>query len=203
MCYNYHVPVAKPFAVTDRRQIRALASPVRQEIVDALSASGPATVSQLASQVDLRPDRLYFHLSHLERVGLVKRSGSVPSGRRPAAVFTLAGSSLKVTAASPSRAHREAVADVVDGVLRLARRNARRALVDGGAVLQGRRRNTFGAGARGWLTAAETRQAAALTERLVELHRRGRRRPGTTLRSLVVFSIPLEERRTRRQESAR
>ena len=75
-----------PVLITRLAQIRALASPVRQEIIDAVSAMGPVSIAELARTLGRRPSALYFHFAKLEKLGFVvrRRPGSV---RRPPSVL--------------------------------------------------------------------------------------------------------------------
>ena len=58
-------PIAEP------RQIRALASPVRQDILDAVVAIGPCTVAELAAALGKPPDAMYYHIRRLLAVRLL------------------------------------------------------------------------------------------------------------------------------------
>src|SRR5512142_835327 len=75
--------------IRDVRQIRLLASPVRQAIIDALESSGPQSAAELATILGYSPDALYHHMRKLTDAGLVtvaKRPGG--RGKR-CAVFAL------------------------------------------------------------------------------------------------------------------
>jgi DNA-binding transcriptional ArsR family regulator len=50
---------------------RALADPLRIRLFEALGR-GPRSVKELAAEVGLPPDRIYYHLRHLERAGIVE-----------------------------------------------------------------------------------------------------------------------------------
>ena len=69
-------PIAEP------RQIRALASSTRQDIVDTIAAIGPCSVAELARALGRSADGLYYHIRVLTRVGLlvarevISRSGN-------------------------------------------------------------------------------------------------------------------------------
>ena len=82
----HKTPREDPVLITSLAQIRALASPVRQEIIDAVSAMGPVSIAELARTLGRRPSALYFHFAKLEKLGLVvrRRPGSV---RRPPSVL--------------------------------------------------------------------------------------------------------------------
>lgn len=58
--------------VLDRpEQIKALASPLRQSILEAMIAA-PITTKQVAVQLGEKPTKLYHHVDSLEKVGLVR-----------------------------------------------------------------------------------------------------------------------------------
>lgn len=63
---------------------RSLADPTRIRIFDLL-CRGPNTVSELAEQIGLSPDRLYYHLDLLEQGGLVRLRST-----RPKRIYELA-----------------------------------------------------------------------------------------------------------------
>jgi hypothetical protein len=71
--------------ITDLAQIRGLASPIRQEIVDAVTAMGPVSVATLARSLGRAPNALYFHIQKLERLGLLVRREETAIGTRPQA----------------------------------------------------------------------------------------------------------------------
>src|SRR5688572_12810722 len=57
--------------IADASTIAALASPVRQELLDTLEArGGVATVAELAEQLGRPADGLYYHIDILRRAGL-------------------------------------------------------------------------------------------------------------------------------------
>src|ERR1043165_3940362 len=66
----------RPFYVHQTKHVRAIASPVRAAVLDALEVIGPATVLKLADALGYPPDGLYYHLAALERLGLIVRVGS-------------------------------------------------------------------------------------------------------------------------------
>jgi DNA-binding transcriptional ArsR family regulator len=57
--------------ITDLRQIRAIANPLRIRMLQ-LFAQGPLTTKQVADRLGEKPTRLYNHARTLERAGLVR-----------------------------------------------------------------------------------------------------------------------------------
>jgi predicted ArsR family transcriptional regulator len=64
----------------EERRHRALASPVRISLLDALRAHGPMEVQRLASLTERHPNTVRSHLEILERAGLVDHQPGVPAG---------------------------------------------------------------------------------------------------------------------------
>jgi transposase-like protein len=179
-----------PFLIEQPRQIAALASATRQEIVDAAVASGAFTVAELARRLDRPADALYFHVRLLERVGLLLRTGESGEGRARAAVYDVPGRPLKLRYGSSVQVARR-IGPVLDGILRLARRDVRRALERGDALVEGPVRDTWGARARGWLGRSELERANQLLQELLDLVQAGTPRPGAQPVALVLALAPL------------
>ncbi|MFF2131491.1 ArsR/SmtB family transcription factor [Streptomyces olivochromogenes] len=59
---------------------KALAEPLRIRLLEALWEM-PQSAHELADHVDLPPDRLYYHLNHLERAGLIEIAEYRPLAR--------------------------------------------------------------------------------------------------------------------------
>jgi DNA-binding transcriptional ArsR family regulator len=58
--------------ITDPKSMRALAHPVRLAILERLQRQGPATATQLSSDVGATPSVTSWHLRHLAGFGLVR-----------------------------------------------------------------------------------------------------------------------------------
>ena len=54
--------------------LAALADPTRRAVFERLNSQGPASASQLASELPVTRQAIAKHLSHLDSVGLVDRS---------------------------------------------------------------------------------------------------------------------------------
>ncbi|TCB95298.1 ArsR family transcriptional regulator [Micromonospora zingiberis] len=74
---------AEPRVVhVDARQIRALAHPLRVQLLGALRTSGPATATELAAELDTNTGATSYHLRQLAEVGLVVEEPAEGAGRR-------------------------------------------------------------------------------------------------------------------------
>lgn len=185
------VPIDKP------AQLRALASPLRQELLDLLEAAGPLSIAELGAQLGRAPDALYFHVRRLVRVGLVREHGRRRDGRHACALYDAIGRPLRI---DRQKARRRELDAVVGGILRLAARDYRRASASGRAVAQGAARNHCGARVRGWLDGAELARVNALLEELSACLRGGRPGAGREPVALafVLAPVPPTPRAARR-----
>lgn len=183
-------PRTKPFLLTDPAMVRALASPARQEIVDALQAAGPRTIAELAALIARPADSLYFHVRSLIKVGLVVERGERregPGGRHVAAVFGLAAGPLVMSYDAPVR--RGDVGRVVASAVRLALRDFQHGLATE-TVTAGPFRTVRGGRSKGWLTPAEVRRLNAIISEAQEILHAGRPRTGARCMSLGFVLAP-------------
>jgi len=65
---------AEPLVISDAGTLKAVAEPLRIQILMELSP-GPKTVKEIAADLDVPPTRLYYHFKILERAGLIRVAG--------------------------------------------------------------------------------------------------------------------------------
>lgn len=188
-----------PRAIGDARRIRVLASPVRHELVDTLSAlGGRASVAQLAVQLSRPADGLYYHLRVLQKSGLVEEHME-DSGER---VYRLAGTGnapLRLAYDPAGRGNVSALSTYAGGLLKVARRDFEGGLRTAGVVMQGERRQLWAARNKGWVSAAELEEVNRLLEKLCELTSRPQESGRKMLMSLAFILAPCARRPKRRE----
>lgn len=69
--------------LNDPRTIRAMAHPLRIQLLELLFADGPLTASQCAEQVHESPASCSFHLRQLARYGYIEEAGGGRGRERP------------------------------------------------------------------------------------------------------------------------
>jgi DNA-binding transcriptional ArsR family regulator len=69
--------------VDDARTLRALAHPVRIELLEALSLGGAMTATELGDQIGESPTTCSFHLRQLAKYGFVEEAGGGKGRARP------------------------------------------------------------------------------------------------------------------------
>jgi predicted ArsR family transcriptional regulator len=185
--------------IQDPKAIRALTSPVRQEVIDTVeSLGGSATIRELAAELGRPADGLYYHVEILRRAGLLAvENGRSRAGRdeRRYRIPVHEGERLHLVY---TPANRRPIRGIAAGMLRIARRDFDRAIQRDGVRMSGPTRQLWSSRTTGWVTAAELREINAHLERLGELLHRPRARGRDQLISLVWVMAPLEARPVRR-----
>jgi len=64
--------------ITDPRTLRAMAHPVRLKLMNSLVIHGPATATELASQIDDSPANCSWHLRQLAKFGFIEEATDLP-----------------------------------------------------------------------------------------------------------------------------
>lgn len=172
--------------VSETKALRALASATRQEIVDALTSSGPVTIAELARLLGRRPDALYFHIRALQRAGLVVEGESRRVRGRATAVYDVAGP-IRLDYANGSRSE---LARIVRQAIGLSQREFERACRGGRPVGDGPTRTLWGGRVMGWVSAAELARVNALISELHAVLRRSRPGRGRTAISVGFLLAP-------------
>ena len=193
-------PASPPAFIRTAAQVRALRSPTRQEIIDALASSGPASAAELAALLNRAPDALYFHLKSLLKVGLVIERDARKTGRHVAAIYDLPAHPMRLSYAKPVR--KQDIAAVVTSAVRLSLRDFQRGL-DAGAASDGPRRVLWGGRVKGWVRGEDIERLNQLIQEAHAILRAGRPGDGTiplTLGFVLAPATPAPKKSTRTQE---
>ena len=174
------------YEIHELRQIRALASPMRQAIIDALETMGPCSALELGDVLGRSSDRLYYHLQILKRSGLVRSRSERNRLGRLQERFDLPGRPTRLRYEPSDPRNVTAVARIVGSALRDAHRSFRRAFVPG-VVVRGRDRTLWAGRRTGWLGAREIREINALVGKVIEILERPRR--GRSAERLYSFTF--------------
>lgn len=183
--------------IEDPKKIAVLATPIRVEIVTAIQAlGGGATVAELAGQLGLPADGLYYHLRALVRGGMLEeRSGT---GGRSYHLTIPDGHFLRLRYKPGNTANAKEVAKVAKSMSRLAQRDFLRALTHPDTVVEGPARELWVARLRGWVDADELAEINVLLGRLAGMLLETRPAGGGKLVSLQWILAPLEAKPVRR-----
>jgi DNA-binding transcriptional ArsR family regulator len=184
--------------LTTARQIDAVGSPLRQEILEHLSHTGPAAVADLARLMGRRPTVLHYHVNLLRGAGLIQVAARRRSGRRTEALYRLAARRFAVLGRAGADPSDEGVASTLGATLRLAQRDAIRAIRVAQVAGDGPGRNLHMRRHRAPLTAASLREVNRLLDRLERIFvadvksriRRGSADPDRQIVALTLLLSP-------------
>lgn len=188
------------YHIEKEKQLVALKSPVRQEIIDAVSADGPGTIAQIGAMLGRPADALYYHIRRLESVGLLVETGRRRAGKRFEAIYDLPARDMRVRYDLGNRKLMERLIDAVSGMLRLSDRDFRGGTELPNAVGEGSGRNLWAGRTKAWLTKTEVRQVRQHVEAILDIMHKGRRTRHAGLHAFTWVLTPLDEN-TRSQKN--
>lgn len=181
------------YVIASKKQLTALTSASRQEILDVLTQMGAASVAELAATLGRPPDALYYHLRILLRAELVENVGNRKTGRRQEALFRAVARDLRIDYDSARRSHEKTLTAVVGSMLRLGIRDFRRAIRNQSVLVSGKHRELWAARKTGWLTKSDLKGVVECIERLAQ----SVARPSGIgqLYGITILLTPLKRRR--------
>jgi SOS-response transcriptional repressor LexA len=175
------------YLITSLAQLRGLASPVRQEIVDAVTGMGPSSIAALARALGRAPNAFYFHIAKLERLGLLVRRGASGARGRPFALYDVPGRPMAVVYQPDEAKTKAPMVKLVRAMVASAARSFIRSYRPDRAVVAGPQRNLWASRSKQWLSPRELRQVNAHLQALADLLNRAdyERREGDQLMELT------------------
>ena len=179
-------------AVRSPRQVEALSSAVRQEIVDALVSAGPSSIAELGELLGRAPDSLYYHVRRLVKVRLLESCGSESTGGRSTQLYRCTMDQPRIRPEGPAQKSARSLGRVIQSFLRLTERNVKQALARPWKSAKDRGEHMFGGRLTGWLTRSEVRELQKqcdLIQRRLRQSRRRRSRGNLYAVTLVVCPL--------------
>jgi biotin operon repressor len=157
----------RQYVVKRQDQLLTLASPGREDIIDAVTMRGPCGVSEIASFLGRSRHSLYYHVRAMRDCGLLVETMVRGKGAKPTAHYDLPGRPFVLRYDLSSAKTRRAVVAIVKARFRAGQRGAIRAVSSDDAVVTGPRRNLWVAHWKGWLTEKDLEKANRLLAELV------------------------------------
>lgn len=173
--------------------IAAIASPARQEVVDALG-DGPTSVRELATRLGRSRQALHHHIAALVRAGVVAPLGARGHGVRQERVYALRSDRIAVKPAGSSRREVEATTRALDALLRLTGREVTRALTMPGVSRSGSGRELLALRGKARLSAQRLARLNTLLDEIVLLLRETRADRTDPLFALTLVLTPSPDR---------
>lgn len=82
-------------------QLKCLASPACNDVLQALRAMGQASAREIAGRLNRSPATVHYHMKCLIDCGLVREAFRRPTKRKPEAVFELVSTRLRLPRVAP------------------------------------------------------------------------------------------------------
>ncbi len=184
----------RPYRIRRLDQLELLTSPLRQEIVDVVAALGECSARELAVELGVAPDALYYHLRKLVDAGLLLTVGKRSATRRPEEVYRTPSRDLQGVWDLDDPKTSAAIQKAAAAFLRLAERDLRRAAESPAARTQGKDRNLGGGRLTAWLTRAEIQQVNGHMAAVAQVFHNARRSRGKVLHALTWVIAPVQPR---------
>lgn len=181
-------------------QVKALRSAVRQEIVDALQASGPSSVAQLAEITGRAPDSLYYHMRTLHQVGLIRQLEVRPTASRDEVIWDVMANEYRLRGNKIDS--KDGVYEMMEGAIKLALRDLQRAISDDRGVIRGPKQNITGGRHKAWLTREERSRVFELLAEVREIYSNAKPGPDRELMTYGIVVCPAAVTQRTRKESS-
>jgi hypothetical protein len=179
--------------IRNEKQLAALTSAARQELLDVLAEMGTVSVAEIATALERPADALYFHIRLLKQVGLVRQVAYRFRNGRKEALFRTVAPELWLDYEQRSQKNRRAINAIISSTLRLGIRDFRRAYQRGDLTVSGARRELWVLRKTARLSPAEigivNRSITRLKLAVSKPQGRGR------LYGITVLLTPLDRRR--------
>ena len=137
---------SKVLMLRSEEQRKAVASPLRLELIGLFLERRPLSVAEIAERMGRPATGIHYHVRVLEKAGLLRRVGHQRSGRRPEALYRPVADVFKME--QPRKAPpatRDAAVKTLSNAFRMAERDMRAALTEPSTKSAGPHRNIFGA----------------------------------------------------------
>jgi predicted transcriptional regulator len=181
------------YVIASRKQLTALVSAARQEIVDVLAQMGTVSVAELAETLGRPADALYYHLRILRVAGLIQEDGSRVRGGKREALFRAVGSELRIDYETSRQESVQVLSSIVSSMLRLGIRDFRQAIRNEDVVVSGTQRELWALRRTGWLVPKEVARINHSIEQLAVAVSRPRGRG--ELYGITILLTPLNRKR--------
>lgn len=184
-------------------QRKALASPVRQEILGHFAGASSLSVTELAARMGRPATALYYHVSQLEELGFLEMAGERRKGKRHEHLYRPTAERFEIAPPSTAAAHEDAVR-AIEVAQRMTLADMRDALESGEAREEGPDRNLVAFRLQGQL---DRETLATINEHIDGILdvasnacRDARSSEGAEFVSITLALMPLKGRTPRRSE---
>lgn len=181
-------------------QFRAMASPVRDQIINVVAnlttwrKDGTAvgvSIREIGEQLGRKPASLYRHVEALVEAGLINQTGSQSSGGRDATTYAAPGAHMVLVTPAEEGPVMDAMCEYIVSVGSNAGRETAAAAVDRAtSTNEIGPHDTGGAVIRGWLDEEQRAHLRRLQREMNAIFTESKRRPGTRLMAATFLFRP-------------
>jgi DNA-binding transcriptional ArsR family regulator len=181
--------------IREKKELAALVSGARQEIIDVISQMKAPSVAELAAVLGRPADAIYYHLRILQRAGLVVHAGNRNRGKRQEQLFRGVSPDLRLEYRVGKGGNAREITAIIRSMLRLGARDFGQAFQRGDAEVSGPGRELWALRTTGWLTPGGVVKVNGSIRSLA----RGveKRRKKGRLYGITVLLTPLDHRARR------
>ena len=183
-------PASRTLIVDRPEDVRLLASPVRDAILQTVVNHHGVSIRDIADQIGSKPGSLYRHIDALVQAGLIRESGSRKTTKRDATVYEADGDVIHLRRNLEDPASVAALQSVVAARARHAGKTAARAMGDADASTRGPTRTVNMVDLIGWLDDDQLADLNASLAAIADVFRGAARRPGTRLMAITAMLRP-------------
>lgn len=192
---HLHRRLQETLWISDPKQLAALVSPVRQNIMDRMEAAGPCTVLELSEHLGVAQDALYYHMRKLVKVGLLTRVDKRRGAGRDSAVYDLVARKWHIDYQPGNVSNEQLVSAITAGMLRQSQRDFERGFSSPRAKVKGPLRSLWSLRLESALDDKELAEINDHLQSILEILRKPRRDSGGPQYSMTWVLAPLLEKR--------
>ena len=190
----------KTLTLRSEEQRRALASPLRLELLGLFVDPEPLSVAQIAERMGRPATAIHYHVRLMERTGLLRRTGEQRTGRRKERLFRPAAEVFALDPADPTTSGgAEAAIKTLSMAFRMAVGDMKAALGDSATRDSGPQRNFLGGRFHCRLSKTElaqlNRHLRAIEKMLSRAPKSHEPSAGDAFVSLTLALMPLRNRK--------
>lgn len=186
------------FWIDNPKQLKLLTSPIRLAIIDSITASQTCSISDLAIDLGVPADSLYYHVKMLTTVGILVKKGVQETSRRDEIIYSLPKKKIRIKYDLDNKENSKLIARIMSSILRSTSKNFSIAFDNPNSNVDGDTRNLRGGQLRGWLDKKDLKEVNVLLERLHDIFGETKREEDRQLHSVTWVLNPLKELPKRR-----
>jgi len=183
------------------KQINAICSPVRQEIMDAVIAKGECSITDIAVELGRPADGLYYHIRALMKEQLLIAVGENTNNPRQETLYSLSkkASLIEVKYTQTDAEKIKAINKMVKSMLKITQQDFENGLINKDAVFEGHYRNLWAGRVKSRLNKRQIKKTNKLLNDLMTVFKQESDSSSEILYTMQWVLAPVEAKPKRRQ----